>query len=332
MSGSQDSPRRRYSLRSPRKRSRILFPLPMTTSASTRSRQAFSNMARNIIAADSELLSFHHPAKVLAEFMTGLKDSVQVLYTVSFLLISSRVREAFVKLTILNLALYNGINHAASIVFQGINYLLEASELDYKNRYQGKVIHFVHLLSILATSIWYTYLAEHSYKLHGRKVVNQNLSFMSFLRKVSQEVYRFFIFGLILLQIHLVGFFPLGIYLKFCAWCLVCGYYSFEYKWKLMDKSLVKRLAMFEDGVFYFMGFGFVLTLIATIFPNLLESGIFPALFTSNVIIAVVKEPRNLSNSRVPVFYPTNVVITVWLNCWKYMMGVRKRHPSKKNS
>jgi len=267
----------------------------------------------------------------MKEFVAGLQDSVQLLYTLSFLLISSRVREAFIKLTILNLVLYNGINHAACMAFQGMSYLFEASEQDLSNRHKGKVIHFVHLLSILVTSIWYTYLAEHSYKLHGRKVVNQNLTFVSFLKNVSQEVYRFWFFGLILLQIHLVGFFPLGIYLKFLAWCLVCGYYSFSYKWKLMNKSLVKRLAMLEDGVFYFMGFGFILTLIATIFPMLLESGIFPALFTSNVIIAVVKEPRNLSNSRVPVFYPTNVVITLWVNCWKYMVSLRKPKLVKKN-
>lgn len=286
-------------------------------------------MAKNLIASDSELLSFYHPATILKEFMAGLKDSVQLQYTFAFILISKKVREAFVKPTILNLVLYNGINHGTRLAIEGISYQLELSELDY-NSIKGNVMNVAHLLSILVTSIWYTYLAEHTWKLYGGKVVNQSLTMKVFLKNVSQEVYRFFFFGLILLQIHLVGLFPLGIYLRFCAWCLVCGYYSFEYKWKLMNKSLVKRLAMLEDGVFYFMGYGFILTLLAAVFPNIVEYGIFPTLFTSNVIISVVKEPTNLTKSRLPVFYPTNVVITLSLNCWRYVIGLRKRKLGKK--
>jgi len=284
-------------------------------------RKAFSkslSFARNIIATESELLNFHHPAAILAEFVAGLNDSVQLLWTLTFLTISERVRGAFFKLTILNLVLYNGINYLASIAFQGAVYLLEKPELDY-DMYKGNVMHVINLLSILVTSIWYSYLVEHPYKLQGGKVVNQKLTLGSFLRNVWEEVERLFIFGVILPQIHLIGFFPLGIFLKFLAWCLVCGYYSFDYKWKLMDKKLIPRLDMLEDGVFYFTGFGFILTLIAAIFPVLLECGIFPALFTSNIIIAVVKKPRNLSNSRVCVCYPTKVVITLSINYWRFM-------------
>lgn len=281
-------------------------------------KKAFSfSYARNI-AAESELLNLTQPAAIMAEFVAGLNDSVQLLWTLTFLTISERVRGAIFKLTILNFVLYNGINYVANITFQVAVRHLEKPELDYDN-YKGNVMDVIHLLSILVSSIWYSYLVEHSYKLYGRKVVNQNLTLGSFLRNASEEVERFIIFGLILPQIHLVGFFPLGIYLKFLAWCLVCGYYSFEYKWKLMNKSLFKRLAMLEDAVFYCMGFGFILTLIAAIFPVLLEYGIFPTLFTSNIIIAVVKKPRNLSNSRICVCYPTNVVITLSLNYWRYM-------------
>jgi len=86
---------------------------------------------------------------------------------------------------------------------------------------------------------------------------------------------------------------------------------------------------MLEGGVFYFTGFGFILTSIAAIFPVVLEYGIFPALLTSNIIIAVMKEPRNLSNSRIPVFYPTNVVITLSLNFWRYMIDRSKLKQKK---
>jgi len=315
------TPRRNFSGGTTRKRPVISNPKLNRTISSNGGRRAFTpsfSFARNIIAAESELLNFHHPAAIMTEFSAGLNDSVQLLWTLTFLTISQRVREAFVKLTILNLVLYNGINYLAGITFQGAVHLLEKPELDY-DKYKGNVMHVIYLLSILVTSIWYSYLVEHLYNLHGRKVVNQKLTLRTFLRNISQEVWRFIIFGLILPQIHIVGFFPLGIYLKFFAWCLVCGFYSFEYKWKLMNKSLVKRLAMLEDGVFYFTGFGFILTLIATIFPVLLEYGIFPTLLTSNIIIAVVKKPRNLSNSRIRVFYPTNVVITLSINYWRYM-------------
>jgi len=301
----------------------------MSNSINSGSRKALtkSNYARNIIAAETELLNFHHPAAILAEFVAGLKDSVQLLWTLTFLTISQRVRGAIFKLTVSNLVLYNGINYVASVTFQGACYLLGKPELDY-DKYKVHVIHVIHMLSVLITSIWYSYLVEHSYQLHGRRVVNQNLTLFSFLRNVSEEVERFFIFGLIVPQIYLVGFFPFGIYLKFFAWCLVCGYYSFEYKWKLMNKSLVKRLAILEDGVFYFTGFGFVLTLIAAIFPVLLEYGIFPTLFTSNLIISVVKKPRNLSNSRIRVCYPTNVVITL---SWNYYRSMKDTGPKLGN-
>ena len=78
------------------------------------------------------------------------------------------------------------------------------------------------------------------------------------------------------------------------------------------------------------MGFGFLLTLLAAVFPNIVEYGIFPTLFTSNVIISVVKEPTNLTKSHLPVFYPTNVVITLSVNCWSALLDLRKRMLEKK--
>jgi len=215
MFGLQESPRRKFTAGSRRKRAGVYIS-NVNRNNDGSGRQGFSSIARNIIAAESELLSFHHLAANLTEFLAGLKDSVQLQYTLTFFIISKRVRDAIVKLTILNLAFYNGINYAAPMTFQAISYLLEKPELDY-DRYKGKVMHVAHLISILVTSIWYSYLTEHSYKLHGRKTVNQNLTLLSSLKNLSQEVYRFLIFGLILPQIHLVGFFPLGIYLKFLA-------------------------------------------------------------------------------------------------------------------
>jgi len=284
----------------------------------------------SVIASESELLSIQNPVVMMREFLAGMKHSIEIMNPLLFLLSSSQIRSASMKMTCLNLVLYIGTDQLMRLIYWCFSSNPKFSEEDYL-RLKGHWIFLVHLVSYQLSSFWFAHIAEQTWKVYGKEVANTtNASLKTMIRKRSQQIYRFFLFGLVLLQIQCLSWFPvIGNYLKFLAWCLISGYYSFDCKWRLSNKSLMKRLSMLEEAVCYFMGFGFLLTFIGVFIPQILGYGILPTLFISNVIVAVVKEPVHLTNSRVPVFYPTTIVIAVTLMCWKALC---KKRNGKKTS
>jgi len=284
----------------------------------------------SVIASESELLSIQNPVVMMREFLAGLKHSIEIMNPLLFLLSSSQIRSASIKMTCLNLVLYIGTDQLMRLIYWCFCSSPKFSEDDYL-RLKGHWIFLVHLVSYQLSSFWFALIAEQTWKVYGKEVKKTtNVSLKTMIRRRSQQIYRFFLFGLVLLQIQCLSWFPvIGNYLKFLAWCLISGYYSFDCKWRLSNKSLMKRLSMLEDAVCYFIGFGFLLTFIGIFIPQILGYGILPTLFISNVIVAVVKEPVHLTKARVPVFYPTTVVIAMTLMCWKALC---KKRNGKKTS
>merc|ERR1719334_1899766 len=107
------------------------------------------------------------------------------------------------------------------LIFWCFSSTAEFPESDY-SKLKGYWISLVHLLSYLISSFWFSYIAEYTWKVYGKQVTNPSISFKSVLRQRSQEIFRLFLFGIVLLQIKCVSWFPyIGTFLKFLAWCLI---------------------------------------------------------------------------------------------------------------
>lgn len=266
------------------------------------------------------------------EFLIGLKDSVQLLNTFALMIVSKRVRNSFLKLTLLNLLVYNGFCWVFRETFYRLSNEVSWLDMAHFNYYRRCMSITIHLLSYFISSSWYAQVSGDTLRIHGKKIIHPKDSIKRWLKSISQKVYRMFLVVIVLLQIYLVSLIPVvGIFLKFSLLTILCGYYCFEHKWSLLGISLANRIGNLEDSVCYFSGFGFLVILLAMMFPKVIEWGIFPTLVMANVISASMTEPARLTRG-VRVLCLTQMIIRNVLKCCSVVCGRSRRTTKVKAS
>ncbi|KAI3655939.1 hypothetical protein MP638_006243 [Amoeboaphelidium occidentale] len=157
------------------------------------------------------------------------------------------------------------------------------------------------LLTFILNNSWYMEISEivFQYNNSKKKKDDTTVSTATAGRSVSvflaDEVYRLLIFTVFYLETilsyllipSLLG----GGVLSFVLTAFLYSYYSFEYKWILMQWPVENRLRYFEERYAYFLGFGLISALVVCSLPTLLGTGISSVMFPVFIVVGQLLNP-----------------------------------------
>lgn len=157
------------------------------------------------------------------------------------------------------------------------------------------------LLTFILNNSWYMEISEivFQYNNSKKKKDDTTVSTTKAGRSVSvllaDEVYRLLIFTVFYLETilsyllipSLLG----GGVLSFVLTAFLYSYYSFEYKWILMQWPVENRLRYFEERYAYFLGFGLISALVVCSLPTLLGTGISSLMFPVFIVVGQLLNP-----------------------------------------
>ncbi len=267
--------------------------------------------------------------KCFSAYFNGLFDSLKFHHCLFYFMTSKTIRYRTIQCFILNGVIFVGnILLAKHIIRPLISYILSSAsempevssttdnydlDLDLDNSssssvwienmnnmieiglyilYQILWLWPFYLLSFALNGMWYQDIADHAFILMNGKRKSRSFSFANWVNFMAEEVYRYLLVAVCLLQGIVVGFIPfIGKWLCIIHFAWLYALYSFEYKWSFLSWNLNKRLGYFERHWIYFFGFGTPLALITVLFPKFLGSGIYALCFPCFLIVSIVAKP-----------------------------------------
>lgn len=177
----------------------------------------------------------------------------------------------------------------------------------------------------------------HQRQQHSRPFQRANESLMavrrawlSLLQFLSEEVYRAMLSLALLVQMKALSWIPMvgyPLHMLHLSWFYALS--SFEYAWCLNSRGLAERIRLLETDWIYYTGFGLTQTLLTTVFPKFLASGVFAFVLPLFIVLAVHHaRAHNVKaaacNARLPIFAPVTYALSISLRALAWLAERRK--------
>lgn len=234
---------------------------------------------------------------ILQAWVSGLLDALKFHNCLFYLMTSNTIRYRTIQCFVLNGVIFVGNLLLAEYVIRPLIRALlggddSVTETVLFLLYQVLWLYPFYFLSFALNGMWYQDIADHAFILMNGQKRSRTFSFGAWVNSMAEEVYRYLLVGVCLIQGFAIGFIPyIGKWLCLVHFAWLYALYSFEYKWSFLGWSLSKRLNYFQYHWVYFFGFGTPLALITILFPKFLGSGIYALCFPCFLVMSIVANP-----------------------------------------
>jgi len=244
------------------------------------------------------------------EFLYGISDSLKLKKVLEFVLISNLIKSLLFKTFMINGVLIVGSTFILNI-FSNSAWVQSMRQRELAQTIFSILYHLLYLYplfigSLLINSFDYMDMAAEALKLEKKVFRNRGVTDPSadVLTRIYNEVINALFLVFFLLQSFVLSFVPyVGPIISLLSQSFVYAFYCFTYKWGTDQVDLFKILAFFEKHFFYFSGFGFVYAIITRIFPGLMGSAVYAALFPVFLLLSIkASPPRDLKVDSVEEF------------------------------
>uniref|UniRef100_A0A0D6R3N1 Uncharacterized protein n=1 Tax=Araucaria cunninghamii TaxID=56994 RepID=A0A0D6R3N1_ARACU len=198
----------------------------------------------------------------------------------------------------------------------------------------------MYALSFIISSIWYNEIAQQACKVmeqsehgplrqnSGRERAPENQfttnhrddhdGLEGLFVMIAEPIYSCLMLTVFFVEVTAISHIPyIGKILNFLLLSWIYAYYSFEYKWNFIRRSLDSRISFFETNWAFFAGFGSPCVIPTVFSSQLVSGGIMAILFPLCVLSATATHPEQVIDSysrrwtvgrlkQVPVFYVPN--------------------------
>jgi len=236
------------------------------------------------------------------EFLYGISDSLMLKKVLEFVLISKLIKSLLFKTFMINGVLIIGSTFILNI-FSNSSWVQslrqrELAQMIFSIFYHLLYLYPLYLGSLLINSFDYMDMAAEALTLEKKVFRNRGVTPPSadILTRIYNEVINALFLVFFLVQSFFLSFIPyVGPIISLLTQSFMYAFYCFTYKWGTDQVDLYKILAFFEKHFFYFSGFGFIYAIVTRIFPGLIGSGVYAALFPIFLLLSIkASPPRDL--------------------------------------
>ncbi len=230
---------------------------------------------------------------VCLEFLYGIKDSLMLKNAFELVWASRMIKSLLFKTFLINGVLIVGSSFILKFFSKGRLFQSESELIQtiFSVLYHLFYLYPLYFCSLVMNSFDYMDMAAGALSLEKKKSRNKGPS-ADILTRIYNEVINALFLIFFLLQGFVLSFIPyLGPILHLISQSFTYAFYCFTYKWGTDQADLYRILAFFDKHFFYFSGFGFIYAIVTRIFPGLVGSGVYAALFPVFLLLSIKARP-----------------------------------------
>ena len=232
---------------------------------------------------------------VALEFLYGIKDSLMLKSAFELIWASKIIKSILCKTFLINGVLIVGSSFILKLFTKGLfsqsSSQSELTQTIFSVLYHLFYLYPLYLCSLVINSFDYMDMAAEALSLGRKKSRNKGPS-ADILTRIYNEVINALFLIFFLLQAFILSYIPyLGPILSLISQSFTYAFYCFTYKWGTDQADLYRILAFFDKHFFYFSGFGFIYAIVTRIFPGLVGSGVYAALFPVFLLLSIRAKP-----------------------------------------